>query len=117
MLSKIVVTVAKKRNETTAYSSWLLPVAMTVPVRIWFSLGISRPTSVIASATIPKACHPWTRMPTTVAGSRLSTTMRMIYGVVHRSLVCGAEERFSTPFISDRLLPSFSSPGFQPWPA
>ena len=54
MLSKIVVTVAKKRNETTAYSSRLLPVAMTVPVRIWLSLGISRPTSVIASATSPK---------------------------------------------------------------
>ena len=43
--------------------------------------------ATIANAMIPKACQPCTTIPTTVAGSRLSTTMRIIYGVVHRSLV------------------------------
>ena len=46
--------VAKSRKLTTASRSLVLPVAMTVPVRIWFSFGISRPTRVMARAATPK---------------------------------------------------------------
>ena len=46
--------VGASRKETTAISSCTLPVEMTVPVRIWFSLGISRPISVMARAAMPK---------------------------------------------------------------
>ena len=54
MVSRIVVTVAKNRKLTTATSSLVLPAAMTVPVRIWFSFGIRRPTSAMAPAATRK---------------------------------------------------------------
>ena len=66
------------------------------------SLATALPT---LSSTTSSACHPFTMTPTTVVGSRDSSTIFMIKGVVHRSLRCGEEDRLMAVFISDRLLP------------
>ena len=54
MVSSMPLMVAKRRKETAAARSCSLEAAITGPMRIRFSCGVSRPSSTMAREAIPK---------------------------------------------------------------